>query len=130
MELAVACCRLIDVVTSAFKDLVRVSVALAVCLLAAACQDEPPEGVSSSGDDHCRSHYDMLAKASTESRLESELLSGAVPNAESLRTQGVSDKGRRVVDLLNAKGRRVWQVEVWERSDGDWVAGLWLQCID
>jgi hypothetical protein len=34
------------------------------------------------------------------------------------------------VDLLNRKGRRLAQVEVWRTESGAWRAGIWLQCID
>ncbi|QIK66262.1 hypothetical protein G7072_07795 [Nocardioides sp. HDW12B] len=36
----------------------------------------------------------------------------------------------RVVDLLDRKGRRMVQVDVWRTPDSGWRAGVWMQCID
>ena len=56
----------------------------------------------------------------------------------SLRTQAQGEEANngpgdqdveRVMDLLNGKGRRLVQVDVW-RTDEGWHAGVWSQCTD
>jgi hypothetical protein len=56
-----------------------------------------------------------------------------------MRTQASGDKAAenapgdekvlRVVDLLDGKGQRLVQVDVWRTGEG-WRAGVWSQCID
>jgi len=94
-------------------------------MLLAACQSD-----NSGGEDDCTSHYDMLASAPSLRALEAKLRARVLPSVRDIRLQGMSEDGKRVVDLLNAKGHRVLQIEVWRRADGSWVAGEWLQCID
>ena len=36
----------------------------------------------------------------------------------------------RVVDLLDRRGRRLVQVDVWQTDAGAWRAGVWGQCTD
>ena len=58
-------------------------------------------------------------------------------NVTSVRTQargadvGAGDEDAvRVVDLLNRKGRRLVQADVWRTDSWAWRAGVWNQCID
>lgn len=104
----------------------RLSLASVGCLLVAGCTSQ---GVSSGDDTDCTSHYDLVARAGTLPRLKAELRNDVSPKVTSLlRVGGKGDK--RVINLLNAKRRIVMQVDVWQRSDGTWVAGQWAQCTD
>lgn len=86
----------------------------------------------------CTSHYRVVASAPTWHALRDAM--GAYQergDVASLRTQargydvGVGDQEAvRVVDLLNRRGRRLVQVEVWRTDRGGWRAGVWGQCID
>lgn len=109
-----------------------------MCLLALACGllSACAGGTPSGGD--CVSNYDPVASAPSWRALKFTMLDfkgrGSV---SSLRTQarghdvGVGDHvAVRVVDLLNPKGRRLAQVEVWRTESGAWRAGIWSQCID
>jgi hypothetical protein len=104
-------------------------------MLGAACSTEQ---VSSSGDDDCTSHYEHVAAASTWAGLQDAMLtSNTYGRVKSLRTQAQGEdvgagnmNAVRVVDLLNRKGRRLAQVDVWRTEAGAWRAGVWSQCID
>ncbi|GAB3774317.1 hypothetical protein GCM10027600_36670 [Nocardioides ginsengisegetis] len=110
----------------------RLSVVLVACTLLGACS-----GADEGGD--CTSHYEPVASASTWSGLKEAMLANEDwGRVASLRTQArgqEADGGPgdqevvRVMDLLNRKGRRLVQVDVW-RTDGAWRAGAWSQCID
>jgi hypothetical protein len=110
------------------------SLLLAVAVFAgAACS--PDEGASSSPGD-CRSHYEDLARAASRPRLDARLTSTVDPSVVRLRVQGTvratgdAHQPAEIVDLLNTRGRRVMQVEVFRLGDGQWYAGRWAQCID
>ena len=112
---------------------VRASLAVLACgLFSTGCADSTGSG----GD--CVSHYDPVASATTWSGLKDAMLGyeerGRV---DSVRTQARGDDvgagnqdAVRVVDLLNRKGRRLVQVDVWRTDAGAWRAGVWKQCID
>ena len=93
---------------------------------------------SSSDDGDCVDHYDAVASASTWQGLKDAMLRyDERGHVVSVRTQvrgddvGAGDEDAvRVVDLLNQKGRRLVQVDVWRTDDGAWRAGLWKQCVD
>jgi len=112
------------------KAFARMSLALLACGLFSGCES------ASSGDD-CVSHYETVAEAPSWDGLKDAMLGyDERGRVASLRTQergndvGVGDEDAvRVVDLLNRKGRRIVQVEVW-RTDDQWHAGAWSQCID
>jgi len=103
-----------------------------------ACSDGD-EGVPSGGDGDCISHYEPVASAATWAGLKKAMLANEDwGRVVSLRTQArgeEADSGPgdeevvRVMDLLNRKGRRLIQVDVW-RADAGWRAGAWSQCID
>ena len=102
---------------------------VACSMLVAACQSGIQVASSGDGND-CTSHYDWLAEAPNLHDLEAKLRDHVLPSVRDIRTQAVSKEGKRVVDLLSAKRRRVLQIELWRRPDGSWVAANWLQCID
>lgn len=90
------------------------------------------------GEGDCASHYEPVAQASSWVGLKDAMLDyrqrGRVV---SVRTQarghdvGAGDQDAvRVVDLLDRRGRRVVQVDVWRTDAGGWRAGAWSQCID
>lgn len=110
-----------------------VGIALASGLLSAC------EGGGSSGDENdCVDHYVPVASASTWGGLKDAMLGyDERGRVVSVRTQaqgddvGVGEQDAvRVVDLLNADGRRLVQVDVWRTGDGAWRAGDWQQCVD
>ncbi|WP_325472359.1 hypothetical protein [Nocardioides sp.] len=89
------------------------------------------------GDD-CVSHHEPVAAAATWEDLEQEMLRGtqwARPVAE-VRTQprgpgvGAGEEVVRIVDLLDRRGRRLVQVDVWRTESGGWGAGVWRKCIE
>jgi hypothetical protein len=88
--------------------------------------------------DDCVSRYSPVATAATWGRLQDEMLSyDERGRVASVRTQaqgqdvGAGDQEAvRVVDLLDSKGHRLVQAEVWRTDTGDWRAGIWSQCID
>lgn len=96
----------------------------------------PDESGQTGGDGDCESHYADVAQAGSRNRLDAELTSEADPSVVRLRVQGTSPatgdphQPAEIVDLLNARGRRVMQVEVFPLADGQWYAGRWAQCID
>ena len=105
----------------------------AAALACAACSAD--EGVSSSPGD-CTSHYEDVAQAGSRPRLDAQLTSEVDPAVVRLRVQGTAKatgddhQPAEIVDLLNTRGRRVMQVEVFRLADGQWYAGRWAQCID
>ena len=117
----------------------RVSVAVVGCSLLGSCSTGD-EGVLESRDGNdCTSHYEPVASADTWPGLKAAMLAtddwGRVASVRTQARGEEADSGPgdhdvvRVVDLLNRKGGRLIQVDVW-RSDGGWVAGAWSQCID
>ncbi|WP_296601462.1 hypothetical protein [Nocardioides sp.] len=108
---------------------------MAGCVLVAGCSSTEP-GTGGGGD--CESHYSGVTMAPTWAELKTKLLASEEwARTASARVQhrgtdiGVGDEDVvRVVDLLNAQGRRVVQLEVWRTADGGWSAGAWSQCID
>ena len=112
----------------------RTCLALLLCAPLAACASS---NVSDGGGD-CVSHYDTVAGAATWAALQDAMLASRDwGRVVSLRTQargddvGAGDRDAvRVVDLLNARGRRLVQVDVWRTEAGAWRAGVWNQCID
>ena len=111
---------------------VRTMFAVLVCLVLGACVSTNDGGVD------CTSHYEPVAHASSWPKLQDAMLSyDDRGHVASLRTQarghdvGAGDEQAvRVVDLLDRKGRRLVQVDVWRTDDGGWRAGAWSQCID
>jgi len=109
--------------------------AVAVLALCAACSGEV-EGHISGGD--CTSSYEPVASAPTFSGLRAAMLAYSERgHVAALRTQargvdvGAGDQDAvRVMDLLNRRGKRIVQVDVWRTEDGGWRAGVWNQCID
>lgn len=110
---------------------VRLCLAVLACGQLAACA-----GTTDGGG--CVSHYNPVAQAPTWEALKKAMLGyeerGRVA---SVRTQARGDDvgagnrdAVRVVDLLNRKGRRLVQVDVWRTDAGAWRAGAWSQCID
>lgn len=109
----------------------RAVLAVVTCGTLGGCADTTPSG-------DCLSHYDPVARAATWAGLKDAMLDyqerGRVA---SVRTQargadvGAGDEDAvRVVDLLDRRGRRLAQVEVWRTQQGAWRAGVWEQCID
>jgi hypothetical protein len=102
----------------------------------ASCSTDDHEGVSTGGEDDCESHYQDLAEATSRERLDAKLVSGVDPSVVKVRVQGrtsatgADHQPAEIVDLLNAKGRRVMQIEVFQIAGGRWYAGQWLQCTD
>jgi hypothetical protein len=91
-----------------------------------------------SGDPNCVSHYSSVGSARSWAGFQTAMLSNSDwgPVA-SVRTQargtdvGAGDKDVvRVVDLLNRKGKRLIQADVWKTDAGASRAGVWNQCID
>lgn len=86
----------------------------------------------------CVSHYEAVASAPTWGALKKAMLDHKQQGrVVSLRTQarghdvGAGDQDAvRVMDLLDRKGRRIVQVDVWRTEAGAWRAGAWSQCID
>lgn len=113
-----------------------VLIAVAVSTLCAGCSGE--RGWSSAEDGNCTSHYVQLATAPTWAGLKDAMLASEEwGRAVAVRTQargedvGAGDREAvRVVDLLNSKGRRLIQADVWRTDTGTWHAGVWHQCID
>jgi hypothetical protein len=108
-----------------------------MCGILGACAGAT-QGHTTGGED-CVSHYEHVASAPGWRGLEAAMLAsekwGAVT---SVRTQarGGEDVGAgdqqvvRVVDLLDRRGRRLVQADVWRTDAGAWRAGVWQQCTD
>lgn len=111
---------------------VRLSLAILAYGTLSAC------GSSSEGGGHCVSHYSPLASSHSWAGLHAAMLSNRDwGRVASIRTQargndvGAGDEDAvRVVDLLNSKGKRLIQADVWRTDAGAWRAGVWNQCID
>lgn len=116
----------------------RSASALAACLVLDACASTEVRSSAGGGAD-CTSRYDPVARAETFGALREAMVANTDwGQVASLRTQAQGDEATdgpgtadvvRVMDLLNRKGRRLVQVDVW-RTDEGWRAGAWLQCID
>jgi hypothetical protein len=114
----------------------RMGLAVLAYGMASACVSSSTED----GDNDCVSGYHSVASAPTWDGLKDAMLNHKEERqvASSLRTQargddvdGVGDKDVvRVVDILNRRGRRLVQVDVWRTEAGDWRAGVWGQCTD
>lgn len=96
--------------------------------------------VDSSVDSGCTSSYRQITDADSWSALRAAMIGhdDGRGRTASLRVQ---DRGHdlapshgedvvRVVDLLDRRGRRLVQVDVWRTENGGWAAGAWQQCID
>jgi hypothetical protein len=110
--------------------------ALALTLTALAPTACSSDEQVSGHDGDCESHYADLAQAGSRHRLDAQLISEVDPAVVRLRLQGTGSASgdehqpADFVDLLNARGRRVMQIEVFQLAEGDWYAGQWLQCTD
>lgn len=121
------------------KRLVLCCIALGLGSLLSACASGEEVGRSSSDTD-CTSHYDAVASASSWRELKVAMLATrGWGRVEALRVQARGQRAAkgalgpekvvRVVDLLDRRGKRLAQVNVWRTADG-WRAGEWSQCID
>ena len=110
-------------------------VVFATILASGACSSNEP-GVSSGDDTDCTSHYQAVGRAESRAQLDVRLTNHVHPSVVRLRVQGthaaLTDAGQPAesVALLTTKGRRVMQVDVFQRPSGQWYAGQWQQCID
>ena len=111
---------------------VRTSLSIVACVMLGACAANNDDGID------CTSHYEPVATAPSWNALKDAMLAyDERGRVASLRTQargvdvGAGDRQAvRVVDLLDRKGRRLAQVDVWRTDAGGWRAGAWSQCID
>jgi hypothetical protein len=111
---------------------VRIGLAFLACGVVTACASE------SGGGGACVSRYDPVTSAPTWAGLKDAMVGpGEWGRVVSVRTQargvdvGAGDHDAvRVVDLLDRRGRRLVQVDVWRTDSGAWRAGAWKQCID
>ena len=109
----------------------RLVLAVVACVGLGACAG------TTEGND-CVSHYDPVATAASWESLKREMRQYQEQGrVASVRTQdqgkdvGAGDEDAvRVVDLLDRRGRRLLQVDVWRTDDGAWRAGAWMQCTD
>ncbi|WP_137291816.1 hypothetical protein [Nocardioides dongxiaopingii] len=115
------------------------TVVVRACLAALSCWVLGGCGATgSSSDEDCESSYESVADGATWGDLEDAMLDyDGQGRVVSVRTQargrdvGAGDEDAvRVVDLLDRRGSRVLQVEVWRTEAGAWRAGAWRQCID
>ena len=115
---------------------VRAGLAALTCGVLGACAGTTAS--DSGGGGGCVSHYESVARAPTWKSLKDAMLDYEEQGrVASVRTQargddvGAGDQDAvRVVDLLDRKGRRLVQVDVWRTDSGAWRAGVWSQCID
>jgi hypothetical protein len=115
---------------------VGMGLAVLACGIVGSCAGTT-EGRTAKGGD-CVSHYDPVAGAPTWTGLKDVMLGhGEWGRVASVRTQASGDHvgagnqdAVRVVDLLDRRGRRLVQVDVWRTDAGGWRAGVWNQCID
>ena len=113
-------------------SVVRAGLMALLCASLSACLSTNDDGVD------CISHYEPVAKASSWGALKDAMLTyDERGRVTSVRTQdrgvdvGAGDeRTMRVADLLDRKGRRLAQVDVWRTDGGGWRAGVWSQCID
>lgn len=87
----------------------------------------------------CRSHYSSVVDARTWHALAAGLR-GSTRWGEVTRVRvqargsdvGAGDRPAvRVVDLVDQRGHRLVQADVWRTSETpSWHAGVWMQCID
>ena len=111
----------------------RLGLAVLACGVLTACETS-----DRSGDPNCVSHYSPVGTARSWAGLQTAMLSNRDwGRVTSVRTQargtGVGAGGKdvvRVVDLLNRKGKRLIQADVWKTETGAWRAGVWEQCTD
>jgi hypothetical protein len=111
----------------------RLGLAVVACLILTACTT-----VERSGDPNCVSHYSSVGSARSWAGLRTAMLGNKDwGRVASVRTQargtnvGAGDKDVvRVVDLLDRKGKRLMQADVWKTDTGAWRAGVWEQCTD
>jgi hypothetical protein len=88
------------------------------------------------GPSGCTSRYEDVALASTRPKLDAKLISNVQLAVAQLRVQGsgtasgASHQPAEFVDLLDARGRRIVQVEVFQLDDAEWVPGQRVQRID
>lgn len=110
----------------------RTVLAVLLLCLSTACSAD-------SGEPGCESRYLDVVSASTWTELRDTMLAYDGERAvASVRIQALGDdlvpgrgqKVKKVVDLLDRRGRRVAQVDVWQTPEGGWGAGRWGQCID
>lgn len=116
----------------------RTASALAACMVLGACASAEVRSSVGGGVD-CTSRYEPVARAETFGALREAMVANTDwGKVASLRTQARGDEVKdvpgaadvvRVMDLLNRKGQRLIQVDVW-RTDERWRAGVWLQCFD
>ncbi|MCW2818445.1 MAG: hypothetical protein JWR42_1232 [Marmoricola sp.] len=89
-------------------------------------------------DDVCVSRYHGLEEAASWPALRTTVLASSEwGEVAAVRTQvrgvdvGVGDQDAvRVIDLLDRRGERLAQAEVWRTASGGWRAGVWGQCTD
>jgi hypothetical protein len=116
---------------------VRIGAAVITCAVLSGCGGSDG-GVGSSGGSDCVSFYDAVAQAATWPDLQDAMVrSTKFGRVVSVRTQARghdigagNQEAVRVVDLLNRKGHRLVQADVWRTDTGAWAAGVWNQCID
>lgn len=96
--------------------------------------------VDSSVDSGCTSSHQPVASAATWPALRSAMVGHETGRGRTASVR-VQDRGSdlapthgedvvRVVDLLDRRGQRLVQVDVWRTDEGGWAAGAWQQCID
>lgn len=120
------------------QHLAATVVLVSVVALTTACMGEggtgPAGNRATGGGGFCESHYEDVVVADSRRALERDLVSD-VPGGR-LRIQGrgpaAGDRSisADIVDVLNKRGGRVMQVDVFRQPDGRWFAGQWSQCID
>ncbi len=118
---------------------VRLGVAALTCVVVSGCGGgEGGLGGADDGAADCVSFYEPVAQAATWVDLHDAVMrSTKFGRVASVRTQarghdvGAGDRQAvRVIDLLNRKGHRLVQADVWRTDAGAWAAGVWNQCID
>ncbi len=88
------------------------------------------------GGSSCDSGYHLVATAPTWRRLADELADyedqGHVAGVRTVERGNLTDSTGhhvdRYVDLVDRRGRRVLQVEVWRERDHTWRASYFLAC--
>jgi len=113
-------------------------VRLCLCVVAGIGLGACGSSAEGGGDGDCVSHYSSVGSARTWAGLRAAMLSNRDwGQVASIRTQvrgkdvgAGSEDAVRVVDLLNSRGRRLIQADVWRTEAGAWRGGVWNQCID